>query len=555
MKINRVLVLLFIVLVGILFWLNAKNDVLVGDEIVYTYVLDHEKYGDYWQADPETPHIKTIGDVISSQYDHWKFWHGRNIVMAVEQFFSGVSTPAAFFVVNSIVFLMLLASVVLLSMGRDKWTLLYPWLIAALCLLYLFPTVPTLWNSICLGVNYLWPSVFIMCTLLLLRYVRIHNDIGWSWYVVCIAVGFISGWSHEAFCVPLSGAFVIYYLVHLRELRGKQLALVISFWIGSLILLAAPGNLVRLSGGSGEVNIFSHALNALNLLFQTKMFWIFIISLILYFLFDRKSALSYFKTTKFYFLLWGLSIFFILFANTGVHTCTFIELMSLVLWMIMLVPLFVKIGSYNWSRWLWVMVVVLFAVHQSFIISAEWKECAAIRETLKEYVESEKVLELQEREISPMVRPWVKTWGGLSAGIGNNLDVKSFERYYTNCRKPFIALGAEDYKAVSRPMEYFTDANRAPGNTDFYTTPGSSAYWMKSDSVISDRYELMLAPVSFSDNVPLMMKFKRMLRPGEYPLTAPVDTLRYINLEKGVRLYYIPKMGLRTSVGVNKIAD
>lgn len=554
MKINRVLVLLFIVLVGLLFWLNAKNDVLVGDEIVYTYVLDHDRYGDYWQADPETPHIQTIGDVVSSQYDHWKFWHGRNIVMAVEQFFSGVSTPAAFFVVNSFVFLMLLVSVVFLCMGRGRWYLLYPWLIAALCLLYLFPAVPTLWNSICLGVNYLWPSVFIMCTLLLLRYVRTHNNLGWGWFLVCIAVGFVSGWSHEAFCVPVSGAFVIYYLFYLNELRGKQLALVISFWVGTLVLLAAPGNLVRLSGGSGEVNIFSRTLNALNLLFQTKMFWILIISSVIYYISDRKSSLSYFKANKFYFLLWGLSIFFVMFANTGVHTCTFIELMSLVLWMIMLAPLFVRVDTYACARWIWTGIVILFTVHQSYIIAAEWDECAAIRETIKEYVESDKVLELKSREISPLVRPWVKTWEGMSAGIGASLNVKSFERYYTRSRKPFVALGSEDYKVVSCPGEYFTEANRVNDDTNFYTTPGSAAYWMRSDTVVTDRYELVLAPVSFGDKVPLMMKFKRMLRPGEYPNSMPVDTLQCIELDS-VRLYYIPKGGLRTAVGVRRVVD
>ncbi len=549
-KTNRIIVIAFAAVVGILFWLQAKEDVLVGDEIVYTYVLDTSKYGNYWGPIVEPPHIATIQDVVSSQVDHYLNGHGRVLVNGVEQFFSGVSTPQVFYIVNSIVFVLTLLLLVMISQGgRMVWSP-FAWLSATLAMYYLFPSLPTLWNSINLGVNYLWPSMLILAYLLTLRYVRGHNPVKKWWYPILVVFGVIAGWSHEAFCIPLSGALFIYYLFHLRQLRGVQLLFVASFWLGSLILFLAPGNFVRLNGGGTDGVFFLRMSNALNLLLQIKLLWLMTVLLIIGFICRRKLTKEYVLGNKFLFMLLGLAVTFIFFANTQAHSCTFVELVSAIIILGFLRPALIWADGLKPLKWVWCVCVAVFIIHQAAIIRDEWQVNRQVRKAINDYVESaDGIAILDLPKVGSLVKPWIKSWSEVTIGGGGTLSKRSIERFYSHNAKRLNFLMPDEYMALTNPSAYFCKKNLIPGDAGFYTTPGSSAFWIKADSLRTHDLKLVYSPVSFKDDVPPIMKLKRWLTPSAYPVEEAVDSLRLLQSRYG-DYYYIPKPGTRRVVEI-----
>lgn len=541
---NRPYIVAFLAVVWLMFWLQAKNDVLVGDEIVYTYVLDTDKYGSYWVPSPEDRHIETVSDVISSQCDHYLHWHGRNIVMAVEQFFSGVSSPAVFYFLNAFVFVAAIILTMLVACDGEAGNRLSAWLLVVLAFFYLFPMLPTLWNSICYGVNYLWPTVFILVLLQLWHKAGNGELTNKAWYPLLLVIGIICGWSHEAFCLPVSGMLVVYYCFNIRKFRGMQAVLVSAFWIGSLILLLAPGNYVRAGSGSWATRF----MNAFNLFCELRIVWLLLVAILVCSIKRIARVKDFFKENRYLFLLLGFSMGFVLLANTGVHTCTFVELVSLIL-LVRLWTVFVHSRDTARSRILWAAIVLLFIVHQSMIIAAEWNESNRQKRLLAEYAtSSDGVVHYAELEASPLVKPWVKTWA-FYVGYGNSLNSVGFSRYYTNSTQPFILVNDDDFDALANTGKFYIRENRVAGNSGFYTTEEASGFWMPYDSLRADKFEYLYAPVQFSDDAPMTMKLKRLLSPGSYPLSAPVDSLRLIDCRYG-KYWLIDKPVMRKVIGI-----
>ena len=71
---------------------------------MYGYKLNATKYGEYWTS-PATAldgEIKTVSDVLASQYNHYFYGNGRAISHTIEQLFTGVIGVNAFYFFNTI---------------------------------------------------------------------------------------------------------------------------------------------------------------------------------------------------------------------------------------------------------------------------------------------------------------------------------------------------------------------------------------------------------------------------------------------------------------------
>ena len=87
--------------------------------------------------------------------------------------------------------------------------------------------------------------------------------------------------------------------------------------------------------------------------------------------------------------------------------------------------------------------------------------------------------------------------------------------YYDRPMLNFIP--ASLYRALSHPDTFFTEQNREPGDASLYTLPDIDVYVWPGAELPADTLLYGYAPVSSSDDVPLMSRLRRFLLPASYP--------------------------------------
>ena len=206
-----------------------------------------------------TTPIKTIGDIIKSQYTHYFEMNGRFTPHFFVQFFDGIIGKSWFNIANAIMFILLL----LLLCKTISNTPKQYYKIITLSILGIFFFMPGfnynfLWMSG--ACNYLWCIVFILSFNLLLQ----KNIKKKSLYPLLFIYGIISGWTHEGIVLGLSGGYFTYYFKKPNELKiTSRKILLLGFFIGMFLLIFSPGSISRFSGsqaGTFNFSIFIHAM-------------------------------------------------------------------------------------------------------------------------------------------------------------------------------------------------------------------------------------------------------------------------------------------------------
>lgn len=541
LKSQKTYIVLLLILTGVFFYLRSVNREPYCDEILYGYNLNATEYGEYWSS-PQTSldgKIESLSDVINSQQNHYYYANGRSIVHAIEQFFTGVLSIDIFYIVNTIIFLLVICIIV--NLLKIRWW--YTWvLLTVLALLYLFPMPYRLWYSINYGCNYLWSLCF---SVILLYYCMKINDkvkISKKTLVLLSLLSFITGWSHEAFSVPLSGALFFYIVLNFKKFDKRLLYVAIPMWIGTIIMVLAPANFARFfGGGSGGSKIYAVA-NAIDNFMHIKLLWIFVVTVIILRFKNRvylKSSLAECKLIV-YALIIG--VLFGLVANTAPYSFSAIELYSFLLTMKILVPLIEKMRIK--SVYL-VLLTIAFIVHQSMIVKGEIIQSKAQRELITKYVESsDGVVNYNVPSTPWYLEPYVTKWKHSNESVLYG-DFIEFE-YGDN--KPLYALADADYRFLAE-KDFYNEDNKFAGNAPFYYA-GGNAFWAKASDVDStDVFEFEYEPVSFDYDVPLLLKIKFALTSDSYPKTEKVQ-IKQLKTRWG-EFYYILYPPVRKPIAIN----
>ncbi|MDE5734067.1 MAG: hypothetical protein K2H83_02875, partial [Duncaniella sp.] len=249
----------------------------VSDDLLYRYVLDSNPLG---ENDYSTL-VSGWKDAIKSQTAQYFYSNGRFFVHVLVQMFAGPWGFKAYSVFAACLFFVVavLFGFYCLPSGRRYNTLL--WLGISVAYLYLFQSNSGTWYSIAGGLNYLLPMFPVLVFLLLYRRFgrEVHRESPLL-YVLAGVIGFVTGWSQECYSLPLSGG--VFLALSISLFRHERIApaiwvLAVSLWIGTSILVFAPGNFVRLGTRPG---LLYSMVNGVKLLAGTRLFWLMIASLI-----------------------------------------------------------------------------------------------------------------------------------------------------------------------------------------------------------------------------------------------------------------------------------
>lgn len=334
---------LFVVIVFIGFYLLNRFSVLIGD--------------DYWYCfhgvddDGNSLYVSSFYDAVKSQFHAYMTHNGRFIVHTLTSYFCGVLGIKIFSLLNSLVFSFLFIGILRLSriyIGYQIWD-------KYLIIFMLFILMPypgqIFWGSIAMSINYLWTSCAIIYYIILYEGIKKHklehNFIGNIILFICAV---LLGSLQESFTIGISGALFLYYCFHIKKLKGTVAYLVIGFWIGTAIIVMAPGNFIRLEevNNASNVSMFISSLsNFVRLFVDTKLLitWLVLYSLLL--IKDRSRFRYFYKENFFY--IWSiiLNASVVLISYSGERQLTCIELFSLIL----VVKLLFYVFDANYKKW------------------------------------------------------------------------------------------------------------------------------------------------------------------------------------------------------------
>lgn len=188
--------------------------------------------------------IQNINDIWHSQLNHYMAWNGRFIVHFIIQFFCGIAGKTTFSICNAIMWILLIQNMSKFSDSRNNQ---HPEIISSTILcIFLFSSLPF---DPAYDINYVWVSYVIVLWMRLFFHNKKSN------LTTLIGVGLLSiiaGQLHEGFSIPICATLIFWLIKNHGKHSKRQYIMGICFAIGSIILIVAPGNFIRLQEGSNE---------------------------------------------------------------------------------------------------------------------------------------------------------------------------------------------------------------------------------------------------------------------------------------------------------------
>ncbi|MEI7675396.1 MAG: DUF6056 family protein [Bacteroidales bacterium] len=210
-------------------------------------VIDDFAYANFGKS------VSNVSSFIEVMNGHYHNLNGRLLVNSLAILFLKNSDKIWFDVANTIVFgLFQILIYCVIGIKRKDITITSYLAFLTMCWFLLpGPNHTLLWLDG--SFNYLWASTFVLVFLYVHQRIMQKEQINGIWIPFLFLLGFFSGGTHEVISLGVSGALFFYYIANLKKFRGGVIPLIIGFFLGTLFVVLAPGNLVRVhSGGPGE---------------------------------------------------------------------------------------------------------------------------------------------------------------------------------------------------------------------------------------------------------------------------------------------------------------
>lgn len=428
----------WLILVSGMVYFRSVHHVCVGDELRYFYQF-HLSPGENYFNFSNLRLVESMGDVWDSQVNHYLTVNGRSLVHGIEQIFAGVIPMRVFYVLNVFVFALALLLLARAGCGDRKWR--HPaWMVASVVIfLYLFPVPARLCTSVNLSLNYLWPS----CALLGVYCIWRRMKDGWrpSWPVLSLIVllSFFLGWSNEAFSFPFSAALGIYYIMNIRQFRGRVLAVTIPLWTGAVIMACSPGNWLR--AGDSTALVASY----FDILLQLKMLWLTLAAIAVAAIVRRRSLTELLRSDYTFpvALLFALAMGVL--AHTAVRAFTAIELFSAIILLSLASRILPAPGRKSLVAAAALGTVIL--IHQAAVSAEHYRQYISIREAVRAYRESPTgTVRYDYRPPHTLLAPFV--YSQIPASEGADYEWRLLGISKCGSKKPFTALAPEVFDSL-----------------------------------------------------------------------------------------------------------
>ena len=403
------------------------------------------------------------------------------------------------------------------------------WLFISITFLYLFQSNSGLWYSITGGLNYLYPIPLTVLFLILFRRYENKRILNLATIFLASSVGFITGCSQECYSLPLSGGVFILLttnLIQRRKISTSRWILALSLWIGTLILVVAPGNFIRLNSSPRGVATF---INGLKLLLGTRLFWLVIIALIALLTSCKKRFYDFIRNNSILFLTLTIAICFGMTANTLPQSFNGISFYcALILFRLTSVIAPFKNKSIKFCAAASILGFILLSIHQIRIING----CMAVEKTHKEFIQNyiaspDGIVEMPTIILAKDVKPFVKIWFDSS-------EVKwwlwyTLNAYYMHGEKQLSVLDKTDYKAY---RQHETSSLKKVSDGVYL---GASYLWFEPSHTPKEGDSIIVfneRPISLFTKVRYKVFGNKM--PISSSITIRVDSTTIIGMDEGL---------------------
>ena len=375
--------LLTLIIIGIaIAGLNFLDAPTLGDDMLYRFM---------WNADESAPvrTIESLSGLIHSQVVHYQVVNGRFFVHTLAQAFLAFLPPVVLQIINSLLFVLLVfqASKLCLvsslgtslgadlgadaskrqtpsitaflgaNLGADASQRQNPLFLPLLFCFFLFIVMQgfrttMLWS---LGTfNYLWVLVMALALFLWMHKIKDRplslSDLLLSPFALFVGCG------HEALSLPVSVAFAVYIFerffrhkdVSIRLSRHKDVSVptyhkkisallpyMLWFMVGTLLCLLSPGILGR---SADALTLKARLLSgAMNYVFNIRVLWLLIITLLILWRKDREALKRHFSTFRYVYLALLVSLAIVTLCGTNLERVAFYtDFLSLLLLLVLL---------------------------------------------------------------------------------------------------------------------------------------------------------------------------------------------------------------------------
>lgn len=510
---------------GVLFYLRSTPNIPMEDNLDFSFVKFDVEYAD---CDYEPVPISGVDDIMYSLRDMYNGSNGRMPVHFLVMLFMGIIGVETFYVVNSVVFLIVayLAGVFIFSRrGLTPFRLLATMIV----LLYCMPQTESLWFCPAYGINYLWS---LGGTLLFLLIWRRDRMLGWWQVALLCPLCYLLGWTHEAFVVPVSCALLLAYAARYRRVKSSAAILALAYIAGTVTLLSAPAVWSRADGSVGNFpGLASWTVNAIGGLLSNLPFDISVAAM-LWMLCRHKSDFRRFCRRNFVVLavmFFATGMVFVL-ASGFTRGSLALSFFSVVV-VLRILAMYVR-----WkARWyVTASVLAIFVIHQSAIAVEARRHYLYYREMVADFLASPTGTVVYEPlpVAIPLTQPWVEPWAidVSSDNIFDRAREKSIMFYYRHpWHKPLRIVAPAEAQLLSHPEPFFVPANRVPGTGGFYTVDGIDHLLRRADGDSAQEHTFT-ATYDFSDDgaaLPLRKRLKYRLYGPPEPETLSSGTFTF----------------------------
>lgn len=426
--------------------------------------------------------------------------------------FAGPWGQTSFAVFLGCLMLVILVLFMRFSTGYSITQAPFLWLLTVITFLYLFQYNGRIWYSIASGMNYLFPILPSLTILLILQHIETskfwNSNIG---RFCLVLIGLIAGWCQECYSVPLSGGLFIYILFNFRKIHTNTWILAVALWIGTAILVFAPGNFIRL--GQKRSLIIS-IINGFRFLYGTVLFWLFIVTSIIVRIWRKDLFKTFVADNKLGLLILAVAISFGLVANSLPQSFNGISFFSAILLfrLLSLIPCLAQ----NNIRTLFVTsaIALLLIAHQYRILNTTRMLQSINHSFVQAYIDSpDGIMEMPQINLPTDVQPFVSTWFTNQTAWWIYYTI---ELHHTHGEKHLTVLTPADFAIYTHEPFSISNRETTANNTDFVI--GDQYLWydgrkLKKDDTLTITY----APDKAVQNPGILRKIKRKLFPYQVP--------------------------------------
>lgn len=278
----------------------SYNAIWMGDDIYYGYHCQSS----------ET--INSFRDIIDSQIWHYLNVNGRFVAHVLVQLSIAVFGKAVFALLNSFVYVLLIIGVFKLT--KTSWLNISAFVFVAFGVLFAFQTkfVPSC------QVGYVWMG----CMLVWMLHIFFNK---WSWsygHLLWLApFSFLTGWGQEAFNIGVCAALCLYAAFNFKKISVLQWVILISFILGTLMIIVSPGSHKRLENSTGHISFMKTMLYSVyNFVTLSRILYLFLF-LVLYQIWNKQYSIrELIKDYRFYVYIISASILYAMMFYIGIQS-------------------------------------------------------------------------------------------------------------------------------------------------------------------------------------------------------------------------------------------